>query len=289
MTTEFNFLGIPGTPKAARNVLKGSIYASVLDSVPAHTSLMVQALKSNLTAGIPSVLVTKIPLGEFLRMAEILGADFREDISQSRLYLFSREEDFAANIFRRGIDRFLDEFDYFGVPNGSFFLFDQAWEQFTLAEQDLAQSQASDYLHWMKSAGNTSLFLFPARDEHIPQSILGCFNGVARITQSKTAIEFLIDFWYSEDGAVAARAYPLSFEPNGLIRIDKAYERSTDAEAAAPSRQIALTPALSVVRRAESVRQHRSEQEMHFHPLIRTPDAADDSGERETHHSRDET
>jgi hypothetical protein len=220
MATEFNFLGIPGAPKAVHSVLKGSIYAAVLDSVPAHASLIIQALQSNLGSGKPCVLATKMPPAEFLRMAEISGADFREDIALGNLYLFSRSEDFVANIFRRGIGRLLEEFDYFGVPKGSFFLFDDAWELFTLGEQDLAQCQAADYLQWMKSAGSTSLFLFPARDERIPQSMLGCFNGVARITQSKTAIEFLVDFWYSNDGAMAARAYPASFEPNGLIRID---------------------------------------------------------------------
>lgn len=293
MTTDFNFLGIPGAPAAVRSVLKGSIYAAILDSVPAHTSLIVQALQSNLAAGEPCALVTKMPPAEFLRMADMAGANFRDDIAQGRLYLFSREGEFAANIFRRGINRFLDEFDYFQVPGGAFFLFDHAWDLFSLAEHEVAEAQALEYRNWMKAAGNTSLFLFTGNEEQVPHGILGCFNGVARINQSKTAIEFLIDFWYSEGGAMAAKAYPVLFEANGLIRIDASSERALDAKSTASPRHIALTPTLPAMLRAEAARHRLSKRERR---LLRpagthdaTPDATPGASGRNSHHRRDET
>ncbi len=288
MATDLNFLGIPGAPVAVRNVLKGSIYAAILDSVPAHASLVVQALRSNLSAGTPCVLATKMPPGEFLRMAEMAGVDFRDDIAQGRLYLFSREGDFAANLFRRGIHRFLDEFDHFQVPKGSFFLFDQAWDLFSLAEQDVAEAQAIDYRNWMKSAGNTSLFLFSGKEEQVPHGVLGYFNGVARIIQSKTAIEFLVDFWYSEGGAMAAKAYPVLFETSGLIRIDASSERALDAKNTAPPRHISVTPTLPAMLRAEAARYRLSKRERRSQRPAATPDATSGGG-RNTHHRRDET
>lgn len=213
-------LGILGVPTSIDILLNGSIYTAILDSVPAHLSIIIQALKSNLAAGNTCVLVTQMTPGVFLSRAEMSGVDFREDIIQSRLYLFSQECDCASNIFRHGIKRFLQEFDYFKIPKGSFFLFDQAVDLFTMNDQNIAQTQALDYRDWMRSKDNTALFLFLARGEKISESILGCFNGVARINQSKTGIEMLIDFWYSQDSAIAAKAFPVSLDTTGLIRID---------------------------------------------------------------------
>lgn len=289
METEFNFLGIPGAPEAVRSVLKGSIYAAVLDSIPAHASLMVQTLKSNLSAGTPCVLTTKMPPGEFLRMAQISGVDFRDDIACNRLFLFSREGDFMANIFRRGINRFLDEFEYFQVPKGSFFLFDHAWDLFTRGEQDVAQTQAIDYRTWMESSGNTSLFIFPGKNEHVPQGILRCFDGIARIIQSKTAIELLIDYWYSERGALAAKAYPISFESSGLIRIDASGKRGFDANVPAPPRYVALTPTMPRPLRGEAARYRLLKWDRRFQRQSGAADATRGDRWDQSHHRRDDT
>ena len=220
MITNLKSLGILGVPPSIDILLKGSIYAAILDSVPAHLSIIIQALKSNIAAGNTCVLVTQMTPGVFLFMAETTGVDFREDIAQERLYLFSQEGDFVTNIFHHGIKRFLREFDYFRVPEGSFFLFDQAEDLFTMNDQNIAQTQAMDYRDWMTSTGNTSLFLFLSKGEKIPRTILSCFNGVVRIDQSKTGIEMRVDFWYSQDGAIAAKAFPVSLDTNGLIRVD---------------------------------------------------------------------
>jgi hypothetical protein len=288
METDFNFLGIPGAPAVVRSAFKGSIYAAILDSVPAHTSLMAQALQSNLAAGAPCVLATRMPPGEFLRMAEMSGVDFRDDIAHGRLFLFSREGEFGANIFRHGIARFLDEFDYYHVPQGSFFLFDQAWDMFTMSEQEVAQGQAIEYRDWMRAAGHTSLFLFPVREEPVPKNLLGRFNGVARITQDRTDIELLIEFWYSENGAMAARSFPVSFESSGLIRIDAANERAVDAKNTAPSRHIALTPSLAALLRGEAARNRIARRERRFQRQTGAGDTQDAGGDRDTHRRRDD-
>ena len=213
-------LGIPGLPSSIDTLLKGSIYAAIVDSIPAHLSIIIQALKANIAAGNTCVLLTQMTPGVLLSRAKMSGVDFSEDISQSRLYLFSQEGDYVTNIFRHGIKRFLQEFEYFRVPKESFFLFDQAGELFTMSDQNIAQAQAIEYRDWMRSSGNTSLFLFPAKGEKRSQSILSSFSGVARINQSKTGLELLIDFWYSQDGAIAAKAFPVSLDTTGLIRVD---------------------------------------------------------------------
>ncbi|HUX91230.1 MAG TPA: BcsE family c-di-GMP-binding protein [Gallionellaceae bacterium] len=221
-------LGIPGVPTPINMLLKGSIYAAILDSVPAHLSIIIQALKSNLSAGNTCVLVTPMTPRVFLSMAETSGVDFGEDIAQSRLFLFSQQGEYASNIFRHGIKRLLQEFDYFGVPKGSFFLFDQAEELFTLSDPNIAVTQANDYGDWMRSMENTSLFLFLGKGEKKTRSILNCFNGVVQINQSKTGIELLVDFWYSQDGAIAAKAFPVSLDATGLIRVDPALIQTAD-------------------------------------------------------------
>lgn len=218
--TQLKSFGIPGLPLSIDMLLKGSIYAAVLDSVPAHLSIIIQALKSNISAGNTCVLVTPMTPGEFLSRASTSGVDFREDIAQSRLYLFSHEGAYTTNIFRHGIKRFLQEFDYFQVPAGSFILFDQAEELFTMNDENIAQSQAKDYRDWMRIMENTSLFLFHAKSKKKSQPILSCFNGVVQIIQSKTGIEILFDFWYSQDGAIAAKVFPVSLDTTGLIRVD---------------------------------------------------------------------
>lgn len=215
-------LGIPGVPPSIDTLLQGSMYAAMLDSVPAHLSLIIQALKSNLAAGNPCVLVTRMSPGEFLSRAATAGVDFREDLAQNRLYLFSHAGNCTTNIFRHGIKRFLLEFDYFEVPKGSFILFDQAEEFFTMNDEHMAQTQAMDYRDWMTAMENTSLFLFHARDEKKSQPMLSCFNGVVEVNQSKSGIELLVDFWYSPDGAIAAKAFPVSLDTTGLISVDPA-------------------------------------------------------------------
>ncbi len=219
-TIRLKYLGIPGVPPSINILLKDSIYAAIVDSVPAHLSIIIQSLKANLMSGNICVLVTKMTPGVFLSRAASAGIDFNDDITQSRLYLFTQEGDYTTNIFRHGIKRFLQEFDFFRVPKESFFLFDEAAELFTMSDQHMAQTQAMDYRDWMKSTGNTALFIFPFKGEKRSQSILSCFNGVSRINQSKVGLELLIDFWYSQDGAVAAKAFPVSLDTSGLIRID---------------------------------------------------------------------
>lgn len=213
-------LGIPGVPPSIDALLNGSIYAAILDSVPAHLSIIIQALKSNIAAGNTCVLVTRMTPSVFLSSAQSSGVDFREDIAQNRLYLFSQQDDYATNIFRHGIRRFLQEFDYFQVPKGSFFLFDQAEDFFTMNDQNIAQTQAMDYRSWMGSMENTSLFIFLAKGRKKFQSILSYFNGTLQIGQNKAGIELRVDFWYSQDGAIAAKAFPVSLDTSGLIRVD---------------------------------------------------------------------
>jgi cellulose biosynthesis protein BcsE len=223
---QLKFLGIPGVPASIDILLRGAIYAAISDSVPAHLSIIIQALKSNLSAGNTCVLVTHQTPGVFLSRAAISGVDFREDIAQGRLYLFSQEGDYTTNIFRHGVRRFLQEFDYFRVPKGSFFLFDQAEALFTMSDQNIAQTQAMDYRDWMRSMENTSLFLFPAKGKKKSQTILSCFNGVVQINQSKSGLELLVDFWYSQDGVIAAKSFPVLLDATGLIRVDLSLPRT---------------------------------------------------------------
>jgi hypothetical protein len=51
-------LGIPGLPSSIDILLKGSIYAAIVDSIPAHLSIIIQALKANIAAGNTCVLLT---------------------------------------------------------------------------------------------------------------------------------------------------------------------------------------------------------------------------------------
>ncbi|MCX7192928.1 MAG: BcsE family c-di-GMP-binding protein [Proteobacteria bacterium] len=213
-------LGIPGIPASIDTLLYGAMYTLIVDSVPAHLSVIIQALNTNLKTGCVCVLVTQMTPGVFLASAQSSGFDFSKDIENSRLYLFSMEGDYTTNIFRHGIGRFLQEFDYFRVPKESFFLFDQAGDLFTMNDQNIAQTQAMEYRDWMNASGNTALFLFSDNKERRSQSILSCFSGVARINQSKVGLELLIDFWYSEDGAIAAKAFPVTLDRTGFIRVD---------------------------------------------------------------------
>ena len=217
--SQLKLLGITGAPPSIDTLLNGSLYAAVLDSVPAHLSIIIQALRSNIYAGNTCVLVTQMTPDLFLSRTAASGADFSDDIKQNRLYLLSQEGDYASNIFRFGVRRFLQEFDYFEIPKESFILFEQAKTLFTLSDKNTAQTQAMDYRDWMRTTGNTSLFLFNAKGEKIPQSILSSFDGVARISQNKTVIELLVDFWYSQDGVIAAKAFPVALDTTGLLRI----------------------------------------------------------------------
>jgi len=221
LNTKSKSLGIQGVPSSLDNMLTGSIYATILDSIPAHLSIIIQALKANLSSGNICVLVTQMTAGVFLSRSEKLGVDFRQYIAQNRLYLFSQEGDYATNIFRYGVNRFLQEFDYFQVPKGSFFLFDRAETLFTMEDQNIAQTQAVEYQDWVRSKENTSLFLFLflSEAEKIPQSILSCFSGIARVKQNQTGIELLVDFWYAQDRAIAAKVFPITLDSSGQIRV----------------------------------------------------------------------
>jgi cellulose biosynthesis protein BcsE len=237
-------LGIPGIPPSIDTLLNGAIYAAIVDSVPARLSIIIQSLKANLVAGNTCVLLTSMTPGVFLIRAESSGVDFSEDIAQSRLYLFSQEGDYVTNIFRLGVKRFLQEFDHFRVPKKSFFLFDQASELFTMSDQNMMQTQAMDYCDWMKPYGNTALFLFSSSEnEKSANAILDYFSGVARVIQNKTGLELLIDFWYSQDGAIAAKVFPVSLDKTGFIRIEPSAINAPPPQMATSENQSGLIPA----------------------------------------------
>jgi cellulose biosynthesis protein BcsE len=213
--------GIPGLQSSINTLLDGSNYAAIVDSVPARLSIIIQAIKSNLIEGNVCILLTPMAPELFLSKAEASGVNFYEDVKKNRLYIFSQEGEYTTNIFRLGVKRLLQEFEHFKVPKGCFYLFDQSSELFTFSDQNMAQAQALDYHDWMRFSNNTGLFLFtsPEKEKNL-QAILENFSGIARVTQNRTGLELLIDFWYSTDGAIAAKAFPVLLDKTGFIRIE---------------------------------------------------------------------
>ena len=215
-------LGVPGIPAAMERLLDGAIYAAIVDSVPARFSLVIQSIRHNLDSGMICVLLTPTPPGVFLARAEAAGVDFGDALADNRFFLFSQEGDYAKNIFRLGPKKFLDEFDFFKVPRSSFFVIDQADELFTLHDQSVATRQAQEYRDWMKVRGNTALLLFPPenpREGHGYGMLLDYFGGALRIVRNRTEFELLVDFWYSEEGAIAAKAMGVNFDAAGKVSV----------------------------------------------------------------------
>lgn len=215
-------IGIPGIPAILDSLMDGAIYSAFIESVPARLSVLIQSLKANLAQGTCCVLLTPTPPGVFLARAQSSGVDFTDDLLHDRLFLFSPAGDYAKNIFRLGSKRFMEDFNFFPIPAGSFFLFDQASDLFTLHDQAVSQQQVQEYRDWIKQKESSALFLFSVpedeKTERQHQVLQDYFTGEFRIIQNKGSLELLIDFWYSQQGTVAAKFIPVFFDESGLLK-----------------------------------------------------------------------
>lgn len=237
-------LGIPGLPVLIDDLVHGGLYSINVETVSSRLHLIAQILHENLSRQIPCVLITPLPAAEFLARCGPQLRDYLEHcIEKQELRLFNMIGDYAKNIFRFGPEQFLSELTYFDVPEASFIICDQADSLFTMQDQAIAVDQAKAYRNWMQKTDSTALFLFlrtsgdnlMAANYH---ALTDYFSGAATFSMQREILMLSVDFWRSPEGAMAARALPLSLGQDARLRVVD--EKTAGATPVAVGRTIAI-------------------------------------------------
>lgn len=203
----------------------GGLYSLQVSSPLARPAIILTALATALRNDMPAVLVTTGNPARLLERGRELGFTGLEQAARDdKLYLFSLKEAFARNLFRYGPQRFLQEFEHFGIPKGALIVFDGADELLTLQDPFVAAEQMRGYREWFQQDGDCGLMLFSllsanSQLQATHQSLLEHLNGAARLESRHEQLEWLVEFWMSPSGVVASRTLAAHIEADGALSL----------------------------------------------------------------------
>lgn len=216
-------LSIPGLPSLTDQMLSGGLYALIAEMPPARVPVLASSLQyawskqQNCTVILPS------HPEAFLERIDALGVyDTSRALESGKLQIFLRQDNFAKNMFRFGAERFAKELDYFGIPDDSYLIFDQADELFSLHDLSLAMEQVEALRLWFGKHRVTALLVFSrlsGNSAETLQAMMDQLSGIVRMSSGRPGLELTFDYWQSPEGTIAARQYPLLTLDNGMYKV----------------------------------------------------------------------
>ncbi|MBI4756676.1 MAG: hypothetical protein HY778_14915 [Betaproteobacteria bacterium] len=214
-------LGIGHLPSHIARLARGSVYGIVADDFGVRTNVVVRTLADNL-ASRECVLVLDCAPADFLRWAELSGADLTTAIRRKRLRIFTKQNDWSRKILQQGVTRLLAELEDFGTPRDALVIFDKADDLLTLGDPSVCQQQSRAIQEWCSQREQVALAVFSrAVTDPVKLGLLRAagetFAGFARIFPSKGFYHLEIDHWFSSEGTVAGRTIPLLMSPRGRL------------------------------------------------------------------------
>jgi hypothetical protein len=143
---------------------------------------------------------------------------------QNEVRLLQTQGDIAKKMFRFGGSRLVRELRYFGVPENSLLIFDQADDLFSLHDLSLAMSQIDAVKTWATAANVAVLLMFSgitvsSTYQSTLSGMLDQLAGMARIDTEGEVLSFSLEFWKSVGGAVTHQRFELETLPTGVYRV----------------------------------------------------------------------
>ncbi len=215
----------------------GGTYALVLDAAPVKTSLMIGSLRAALNEAIPCLLLLSSASDVSSTHALTLwGADLAQATQNETLRVFVHAREFKSNLFRFGINRFIQDLELLKPQNKSYIWIDHAEELFALQDMQFATKQLKILKAWLQARGITAIFVFAklntteTHDIHLMSEDL---SGLCRIAGGSKGLEAKFLHWQSPDGAISHRNYGLAEAPTGFYRATRSAQTPGGAEGGA--------------------------------------------------------
>ena len=198
----------------------GGAYALVLDAAPVKTSLMIGSLRAALKEAIPCLLVLSSASDVSSTKALALwGEDLTQTTQDETLRVFTHEQDFKSNLFRYGINRFIQDLELLKPQNKSYIWFDHAEQLFALQDMHFATRQLKILKDWLQARDITATFVFAklnSTETHDIHLLSEDLAGLCRITGGSKGLEARFLHWQSPDGAISHKNYGLVETASGF-------------------------------------------------------------------------
>lgn len=200
----------------------GGAYALVLNTAPVKTSLMIGSLRAALKEAIPCLLVLSSASDVSSTKALVLwGEDLIHPTQNELLRIFIHEQDFKSNLFRYGINRFIQDLELLKPQNKSYIWFDHAEQLFALQDMHFATKQLKILKDWLQARDITATFVFAklnSTETHDIHLLSEDLAGLCRITSGAKGLEARFLHWQSPDGAISHKNYGLEETASGFYR-----------------------------------------------------------------------
>lgn len=218
-------IGIRGLTNLVDSMGHGGVYVLIAETPSARFPLLAGSLASAIQDGLVCTVVIPAEPEQFIQRIESYGSlSAHELLIENRLQLFVMQDEFSKNMFRAGAEGFVDELDFFEIPENSYLLFDQADELLSLHDLSLALDQVDVLRKWAAQKRVTMLLVFSRATgarAGVLNALMDNLTGIARLGADKDGLELIFDYWQSQEGTVAARNFRLTTLDSGL------YEAST--------------------------------------------------------------
>lgn len=221
----------------------GGAYALVLDTAPVKTSLMIGSLRTALQEAIPSLLVLSSASDVSSPHALALwDKDLIQATQSGTLRVFVHEQDFKSNLFRYGINRFIQDLELLKPQNKSYIWFDHAEQLFALQDMHFATRQLKILKDWLQTRDITAIFVFAklnSTETHDIHLLSEDLAGLCRMIGGSNGLEARFLHWQSPDGAIAHKNYLLAETTSGFYHATltaQALSGSENSTAAADGR-----------------------------------------------------
>ncbi|MFZ4480932.1 MAG: BcsE family c-di-GMP-binding protein [Rhodoferax sp.] len=226
-------IGMRGLVNLTNNMISGGLYVLIAETPSARFPMLAESLGIALKEGTHcTVIVSANHPDLFLQRVESFDSYITPElIVANRLQLFEMQDQFSTTMFRFGAEGFVRELEYFGIPENSYLIFDQADELLSLHDISQALDQIDVLGKWLSQRQVTALLVFSRVTEahaNTINALMDNLTGIVRLGGNRDGLELTFDYWQSPDGTIAARSYRLLTLDSGL------YEATTNI---APSEQ----------------------------------------------------
>ncbi|MEN9864930.1 MAG: hypothetical protein RL748_520, partial [Pseudomonadota bacterium] len=218
-------LGIPGLASLTDSMMAGSLYALVAEAPPTRYPLIASSLAHALKHDIACTIVLPANPEQFIaRIESFAQFDLSTAVAEGRIQFFVMQENFSKTMFRFGAETFCRELDHFQIPDGSYFIFEQADDLLSLHDVSLALGQISGLKQWFSQHNVTGLLSFSRIGSSMAalaalQCLMDQLGGITRIGGHRDGLEITFDYWHSQEGTVAAKSYPLLTLDSGMLMV----------------------------------------------------------------------
>jgi cellulose biosynthesis protein BcsE len=215
----------------------GGTYALVLDAAPVKTSLMIGSLRAALNEAIPCLLLLSSASDVSSNHAlSLWGADLAQATQKETLRVFVHESEFKSNLFRFGINRFIQDLELLKPQNKSYIWLDHAEELFALQDMQFATKQLKILRSWLQAREITAIFVFAklnTTETHDIHLLSEDLSGLCRIAGGAKGLEAKFLHWQSPDGAISHRNYSLAETATGFYRATRSSQAPGGVEGGA--------------------------------------------------------